>query len=398
MDTGTHRAPLSVSVRTFHGHHEISPTLDSTSSSMSIASIDFDDHVHGHHSGSSPSPSSIGFSSGVSFYRFLNVQPDASPSAIKHAYLRLLRLCHPDLRRVNGLSDDEERELNSMMVTLNSIYAVLSDPEARASYDAVHGITIPLDQPNPFTHGPSSTDPADAVFVDENACIGCVMCVAIAPETFAMEPLNGRARVVAQGASPLALVDEAIAACPVNCIHKLSREVATLLEQEVMATEASRPPVHVVRTVPTPQGPDLWTRASATWKRKRAEAVQRIYAQSQTASTGVSSGFAFDDFVRGAVRKFASAYFDPQLGDFEQPQSSQSTRQGSLRTGAATEFRHVQASHVRYKALRKMQKRAERARRKCTQRVRRPGEVLLLPAVATLACRATVPGSQRTVQ
>lgn len=57
-----------------------------------------------------------------------------------------------------------------------------------------------------------------AVFVDEVKCVGCLKCALIAEKSFAIESVYGRARVIAQWADSETKINEAIEACPVNCI------------------------------------------------------------------------------------------------------------------------------------------------------------------------------------
>lgn len=57
-----------------------------------------------------------------------------------------------------------------------------------------------------------------AVFVDEVKCVGCLKCALLAEKTFAIESVHGRARVVGQWADPEDKIQEAIGACPVDCI------------------------------------------------------------------------------------------------------------------------------------------------------------------------------------
>jgi ferredoxin len=57
-----------------------------------------------------------------------------------------------------------------------------------------------------------------AIFVDEVKCVGCLKCALLAEKTFAIESVYGRARVVSQWADSEPRIDEAIQACPVNCI------------------------------------------------------------------------------------------------------------------------------------------------------------------------------------
>ncbi|MEM6255852.1 MAG: ferredoxin [Cyanobacteria bacterium P01_D01_bin.156] len=56
------------------------------------------------------------------------------------------------------------------------------------------------------------------VYVDEITCIGCKNCVHVAHNTFYVEPLHGRARVVRQDGDSEELIQEAIDTCPVDCI------------------------------------------------------------------------------------------------------------------------------------------------------------------------------------
>ena len=56
-------------------------------------------------------------------------------------------------------------------------------------------------------------------YVDEHSCIGCTMCAGVAPSTFFMEDAHGRARVFRQQGDADETIAEAIATCPVNCIH-----------------------------------------------------------------------------------------------------------------------------------------------------------------------------------
>ena len=57
-----------------------------------------------------------------------------------------------------------------------------------------------------------------AVFVDEVKCVGCLKCALFAEKTFAIESVYGRARVVAQWADSEYKIQQAIDACPVDCI------------------------------------------------------------------------------------------------------------------------------------------------------------------------------------
>mmetsp|Transcript_23391 Transcript_23391/g.92725 ORF Transcript_23391/g.92725 Transcript_23391/m.92725 type:complete len:701 (+) Transcript_23391:188-2290(+) len=66
--------------------------------------------------------------SSMEYYDLLGVASDADAAAIKKAYYRRARACHPDKR---GSSEEARAEFQK----LSHAYQVLSDPRARASYD-----------------------------------------------------------------------------------------------------------------------------------------------------------------------------------------------------------------------------------------------------------------------
>lgn len=63
------------------------------------------------------------------YYEVLGVPREADADAIKKAYRRLARRYHPDVSK--------EPDAAARMSAVNEAYAVLSDPERRAAYDAV---------------------------------------------------------------------------------------------------------------------------------------------------------------------------------------------------------------------------------------------------------------------
>jgi curved DNA-binding protein len=63
------------------------------------------------------------------YYQVLGVARDASAEVIKKAYRQLARKYHPDVSK--------EKDAAARMSDVNEAYAVLSDPERRAAYDAV---------------------------------------------------------------------------------------------------------------------------------------------------------------------------------------------------------------------------------------------------------------------
>src|SRR3989337_3475049 len=62
------------------------------------------------------------------YYELLGVPRGADEAAIKAAYRRLAKECHPD--RFNGCSDKESR-----FKAINEAYDILKDPQKRAAYD-----------------------------------------------------------------------------------------------------------------------------------------------------------------------------------------------------------------------------------------------------------------------
>lgn len=64
----------------------------------------------------------------------------------------------------------------------------------------------------------------EAIWVDEDVCIGCRYCAHVACNTFLVEPHRGRSRVIRQNGDSLERVQEAIDTCPVDCIHWLPFE------------------------------------------------------------------------------------------------------------------------------------------------------------------------------
>ncbi len=67
------------------------------------------------------------------YYAILEVSRTASPAEIRHAYRQLVRRYHPDARRQASGSAVEASEA---MKLINEAYAVLSNPQKRARYDA----------------------------------------------------------------------------------------------------------------------------------------------------------------------------------------------------------------------------------------------------------------------
>ena len=57
------------------------------------------------------------------------------------------------------------------------------------------------------------------VIIDEEECIGCGTCEEICPEVFSLDDDAGIAKVTNPEGAPEDKIEEAIEACPVECIH-----------------------------------------------------------------------------------------------------------------------------------------------------------------------------------
>ncbi|XP_075516967.1 chaperone protein dnaJ C76, chloroplastic-like [Primulina tabacum] len=150
-------------------------------------------------------------------YELLGVDDFSDRSQIKEAYRALQKRCHPDIAGPAG---------HDMAIVLNEAYALLSDPLSRMAYDKELSKVAHL---RGYTGKPiysvwlGSESEQRAVFVDEVKCVGCLKCALFASKTFAVESVYGRARVVAQWADQEDKIQEAIGACPVDCISFVER-------------------------------------------------------------------------------------------------------------------------------------------------------------------------------
>ncbi|KVH95830.1 DnaJ domain-containing protein [Cynara cardunculus var. scolymus] len=157
-------------------------------------------------------------------YDLLGVDSSSDHLTIKQAYRTLQKKCHPDIAGVPG---------HDMAIILNEAYAVLSDPLSRFSYDKEQAKVADF---KGYTGKPiysvwyGSESEQRAIFVDEVKCVGCLKCALFAEKTFAIESVYGRARVIAQWADPENKIQEAIGACPVDCISMVERSKLAALE------------------------------------------------------------------------------------------------------------------------------------------------------------------------
>ncbi|XP_042015293.1 chaperone protein dnaJ C76, chloroplastic-like [Salvia splendens] len=157
-------------------------------------------------------------------YELLGIDSCSDTRQIKEAYRALQKRCHPDIAGPPG---------HDMAIVLNEAYALLSDPNARMAYDrelAKVGDLLGYTGRPIYSRWCGSESEEKAIFVDEVKCVGCLKCALFAGKTFAVESVYGRARVVAQWADPQHKINQAIAACPVDCISYVERSELAALE------------------------------------------------------------------------------------------------------------------------------------------------------------------------
>ncbi|MEM9710703.1 MAG: J domain-containing protein [Actinomycetota bacterium] len=82
----------------------------------------------------------------VTHYDVLGIGPDASHDVVRRAYRALAREVHPDHH------EGDDAGAGAAMARLNEAWAVLSDPERRAHYDALVAPTL---RPDPAAGRPS---------------------------------------------------------------------------------------------------------------------------------------------------------------------------------------------------------------------------------------------------
>ncbi|KAG5527220.1 hypothetical protein RHGRI_028203 [Rhododendron griersonianum] len=158
------------------------------------------------------------------YYKLLGVSVDSTNKEIKEAYRKLQKKYHPDIAGQKG---------HEYTLVLNEAYKVLMREDLRREYDASigqlrfsFGRNIP-DLGFSTWNGPFRPQ---ALFVDENACIGCRECVHNASNTFVMDEALGCARVKVQYGDDDTKIEVSVDSCPVNCIHWVEKEELQVLE------------------------------------------------------------------------------------------------------------------------------------------------------------------------
>ena len=57
------------------------------------------------------------------------------------------------------------------------------------------------------------------VYIDEDECLGCASCEEICAEVFKLNEETEKAEVIRSEGGPEDLIEEAMEACPAECIH-----------------------------------------------------------------------------------------------------------------------------------------------------------------------------------
>ncbi|KAI4350662.1 hypothetical protein L6164_005095 [Bauhinia variegata] len=158
------------------------------------------------------------------YYELLGVSADSSAQEIKEAYRKLQKRYHPDVAGQKG---------HELTLKLNKAYEVLMEKERRRKYDESIGQMRVRFAENGTLLGYSTWNGPlrpRALFVDENACIGCRECVHHARNTFIMDEAVGSARVKVQYGDANQKIEVSVESCPVNCIYWVETEELAALE------------------------------------------------------------------------------------------------------------------------------------------------------------------------
>lgn len=155
----------------------------------------------------------------------LGVSVDSDTHQIKEAYRKLQKKYHPDIVGQKG---------HEYTLMLNKAYEVLMTEDRRRKYDESIGqMRLRFGENNSAPLGYSTWNGPlrpQALFVDENACIGCRECLHHASHTFIMDEAVGCARVKVQYGDIDKNIEVSMESCPVNCIHWVETEDLPTLE------------------------------------------------------------------------------------------------------------------------------------------------------------------------
>lgn len=285
----------------------------------------------------------------IDYYTLLGVEDDASFQEIKQAYRSLAKVCHPDKTSDSG----------RMCVLINEAYEVLSDPVERSAYNSQLDEALSIDEDG-FTNLPLSkwcantklgknVDPAEerAVFVDETTCIGCKQCVWVAPATFRIEDAYGRSRVFGQWLDTEENIQAAIGACPVSCIHWVSRQDLPALEH-VCQNVMGRTNVGMMMAGQGGFIDDVFNATSRFLKEREATQKARVQAQQYSAKQEASRRAAagqtmtrntswFSSFADRINMSFASGDWPSASSMDSDEEYSQYKKVGKRKRGSSSE-------------------------------------------------------------
>lgn len=153
------------------------------------------------------------------YYQVLGVAIHSTPQEIKEAYRKLQKQHHPDIAGDKG---------HDYALLLNEAYEVLMRSSSRNGGKSRGGFGSGYTGEGFSSwNGPLRSQ---ALFVDENKCIGCRECVHHASGTFAMDDVLGSAHVEVQFGDVEEQIQVAVESCPVNCIHWVGSEQLPALE------------------------------------------------------------------------------------------------------------------------------------------------------------------------
>lgn len=152
------------------------------------------------------------------YYQVLGVTVHSTPQEIKEAYRKLQKQHHPDIAGYQG---------HDHTLLLNEAYKILMRNTSRHDGSLKSRGGGYTGDAYSSWNGPLRSQ---ALFVDENKCIGCRECVHHAAKTFVMDDVLGSAHVTVQFGDMEQQIQVAVESCPVNCIHWVERQELPVLE------------------------------------------------------------------------------------------------------------------------------------------------------------------------